>query len=162
MVLLMLETGLRYSDVASITFDNLVFNGEETFLNIVTQKTKKKMKFLLSVPLTRALKDYFEVHGERSSLVFCTDTGRVFDNVAANRMLDKHKSRAGIEKEVTCHTLRHTCGALMYAETKDLAFVKELLGHGSITTTQRYVYSEDVVKDMAKTTARVTDRLIAM
>lgn len=162
MILFMLETGLRYSDVASLEVDKIGFNGNRAIVNIVTQKTKKELKFILSEYLTYAIKKYLELHDDRSFVLFCTASGGVLDNKSANKMLDKHRKAAGLEKEVTCHTLRHTCGALMYNETKDLAFVKELLGHGSVTTTQRYVYSEDVMEEMAETTARVTDRLVAI
>ena len=159
MILLMLETGLRYSDVATIKLSNneVVSTG---VLKIAVQKTKKVLTFHLSEHLMDAIDDFFKLHDNRSDILFCTLTGNQIDNKSLNVLLKKYAKHAGIEKEVTCHVLRHTCGALMYNETKDAVFVKELLGHSSITTTQRYVYSEDVVKKMGETTARVTERLV--
>lgn len=161
MVLLILETGLRHSDVSSLEIYSLVLNSQRHQLNVIAQKNKKVLKFVLSEYLSKELDKYLELHKDKGSLLFCTTTGTKYKDKDVNKMLKKYKTMAGIEKEVTCHTLRHTCGALMYNETKDLAFVKELLGHSSITTTQRYVYSEDVLENMAETTERVTDHLVS-
>jgi len=161
-VLLVLETGLRHSDASAIELSSLVLNNHRYHLNVTTQKNKKQLRFILSEFLSKELEKYLEIHHHKSNLLFCTSKGTKYMDNDVNNMLHKYKTMAGIEKEVTCHTLRHTCGALMYNETKDLAFVKELLGHGSITTTQRYVYSEDVLDGMAETTERVTDRLVSV
>lgn len=161
MVLLILETGLRHSDVSSLEIASLVLNSQRHQLNVIAQKNKKVLKFVLSEYLSKELDKYLELHKDKGSLLFCTTTGTKYKDKDVNKMLKRYKTMAGIEKEVTCHTLRHTCGALMYNETKDLAFVKELLGHSSITTTQRYVYSEDVLENMAETTERVTDHLVS-
>lgn len=159
MILMMLETGLRYSDIFSIPFHKRDIT--DNVLIVTVQKTKKQLRFFLSDYLMDAILKYQDMHNARSEYLFCAANGNAIANNAANKIIAKHCKRAGIEKEVSCHVLRHTCGALMYAETKDLAFVKELLGHSSVTTTQRYVYSEDIVKDMAKTTAKVTEKMVS-
>lgn len=159
MILMMLEIGLRFSDISSLTVADTLLNGNR--LDIVIKKTKKRKSYELSDYLVTELKTYLKLHNNRSELLFCSFSGNKCDNKETNNILKKYQKKAGIKKEVTCHILRHTCGALMYEETKDLAFVKELLGHGSVTTTQRYVYSEDVVKEMGQTTSKVTGKLVA-
>lgn len=160
MIMMMLEIGLRYSDISSLERSKTVINTATKQMNIIIKKTKKPMTFALSEHLIKELNDYVKLHKDRSPLLFCTADGNVYQNTKVNAMIKRNCRTAGIEREVSCHTLRHTCGALMYEETKDLAFVKELLGHGSVTTTQRYVYSEDTVKDMGKTTSKVTGKLL--
>ena len=43
----------------------------------------------------------------------------------------------------SCHLLRHTCGTLLYQETKDLRIVQETLRHASPTTTAKYAHLDD-------------------
>lgn len=161
MILMMLEIGLRYSDICSLKISETSFDKTKRKMDVVVQKTKKNMTFFLSEVLLGEVEKYLKLHARRSDLLFCTSTGKKFGNKEVNEMLGRYSDAAGLDKKITCHTLRHTCGALMYQETKDLAFVKELLGHGSVTVTQRYVYSEDVVKNMGETTSKVTGRLVA-
>ena len=42
-------------------------------------------------------------------------------------------------KEIGTHTLRKTCGYLIYQETKDIALVQEILGHSTPFITKRYI-----------------------
>lgn len=56
----------------------------------------------------------------------------------------------------TAHTLRHRCGTVAYAETRDLLAVGALLGHSRPETTQRYVkMPDDAVRAAARAAARV-------
>ncbi len=54
-------------------------------------------------------------------------------------MLKRLAARAGIEKRVHAHGLRHTHAAQLRAEGVDIAIISRQLGHTSITTTARYL-----------------------
>ena len=54
-------------------------------------------------------------------------------------MIDRYAKKAGIEKSVSPHTLRHTFATEYYRRTKNLQALKSLLGHASISTTQIYI-----------------------
>lgn len=45
----------------------------------------------------------------------------------------------------SCHMLRHTCGTLLYKETKDLQVVKQVLRHRNIEMTSRYSHVQDAM-----------------
>ena len=159
-ILLMLEIGLRYSDVSSIKKTDLDVNKKQ--LNIIIQKTKTKKTFILSDKLCSLIKEYLELRiNMNNNLLFVSTNDNYLDNKTMNTMVKKHAANAGINRSVSCHILRHTCGALMYAETKDLALVKELLCHGTVSTTQRYVLSQDLTNDIATTTTNVVNSLIS-
>jgi integrase/recombinase XerC/integrase/recombinase XerD len=56
-------------------------------------------------------------------------------------VVDAHLSKLGLKRQgLSCHALRHTCGTLLYQETKDLALVQETLRHSNPATTSRYVH----------------------
>lgn len=54
-------------------------------------------------------------------------------------MVKKYSKRAGIEKNISPHSLRHTFATEFYRETKDIETLKKILGHSDISTTQIYV-----------------------
>ena len=64
-------------------------------------------------------------------------------------ILKKSVKKAGIEKRVTPHTMRHTCATHMMASGADIVHVQHLLGHADISTTQIYVrVAQREVKEM--------------
>ena len=51
-------------------------------------------------------------------------------------MIARHGKKAGIEKRVHPHMLRHSFGNDLYRETKDIRMVQKALGHANLTSTQ--------------------------
>ena len=71
--------------------------------------------------------------------VFCTLRGRPMADAYVRVMLKRLAVRAGIEKRVHAHGLRHTHAAQLRAEGVDIAIISRQLGHASINTTARYL-----------------------
>ncbi|NOT02277.1 MAG: tyrosine-type recombinase/integrase [Phycisphaerales bacterium] len=71
--------------------------------------------------------------------VFCTLRGRSMSDAYVRVMFKRLAARAGIEKRVHAHGLRHTHAAQLRAEGVDIAIISRQLGHASITTTARYL-----------------------
>ena len=71
--------------------------------------------------------------------LFCTLRGRPMSAAYVRRLLKRLAARAGIEKRVHAHGLRHTHAAQLRAEGVDIAIISRQLGHTSITTTARYL-----------------------
>jgi len=71
--------------------------------------------------------------------VFCTLRGQPMSASYVRRLLKRLAARAGIEKRVHAHGLRHTHAAQLRAEGVDIAIISRQLGHTSITTTARYL-----------------------
>jgi len=66
--------------------------------------------------------------------------GKKMGHRYVQRMIDRYAKKAGIQKKVGPHTLRHTFGTDLYRRTKDLAVVQRALGHSNISTTMVYVH----------------------
>ena len=71
--------------------------------------------------------------------VFCTLHGRPMADAYVRVMLKRLATRAGIDKRVHAHGLRHTHAAQLRAEGVDTAIISRQLGHASITTTAIYL-----------------------
>ena len=71
--------------------------------------------------------------------VFCTLVGRPMADAYIRVMLKRLAARAGIEKRVHAHGLRHTHASQLRAEGIDIAIISRQLGHASINTTARYL-----------------------
>lgn len=69
-----------------------------------------------------------------------TPMGRI-TRTGVNRVVDHYLMKAGLKREgLSCHALRHTCGALLYQATRDVRAVQETLGHSNIATSAGYAH----------------------
>lgn len=131
-------TGLRYSDVCTLAWRDIKQVDSGLVVSIrAMQKTGKQ----ITIPLNQsALKWLPDRNG-------CKPGQRVFDMTclsACDRCLKKSAAAAGIEKNVSYHTSRHTFATLSLAAGGDLYTVGKLLGHTNIQSTQVYA---DVVME---------------
>lgn len=141
---LLYGTGLRVSELVSLESVNL--NIEAGFLRCIGKGNKERI-----VPLgrraTEALLRY--MNAERPRLVARhPESQTVFVNRRGQRLtrqriwqLLRHYAKAGlIAKAIGPHTLRHSFATHLLERGADLRTVQELLGHASVSTTQRYTH----------------------
>lgn len=75
----------------------------------------------------------------RTALLFCTLGGRPIDQSYIRHLLPRLARRAGIEKRTHAHGLRHAYAVALEREGARLSTIRDLLGHGSAATTDRYL-----------------------
>lgn len=69
-----------------------------------------------------------------------TAMGRI-SRTGMNKVIDHYLLKAGLKRQgLSCHALRHTCGALLYQATRDVRAVQETLGHSNIATSAGYAH----------------------
>jgi site-specific recombinase XerD len=73
-----------------------------------------------------------------------------------NTLLGAWAKMAGIEKHVTCHTLRHSVATHLLKGGADIRHIQKLLGHASLQTTERYTRVE--VSDLKEVLQRAHPR----
>ena len=71
----------------------------------------------------------------KSNLVFPNGVGGPMQPSVVNRALKRHVAKAGIDRHVRVHDLRHTCGSLMHQNGVASKEIQEVLGHEDIQTT---------------------------
>lgn len=142
----MLETlyglGLRVSELVSLRISSIWT--EQGFVSVIGKGDKQRL-----VPLggmaRDAIRDYLEVRGpaadrESSDILFLNRFGRVLTRVAVFKMIKAYAVKAGISKEISPHTLRHSFATHLIENGADLRAVQEMLGHESILTTEIYTH----------------------
>ena len=142
----MLETlyglGLRVSELVSLRISSIWT--EQGFVRVIGKGDKQRL-----VPLggmaRDAIRDYLEVRGpaadrESSDILFLNRFGRALTRVAVFKMIKAYAVKAGISKEISPHTLRHSFATHLIENGADLRAVQEMLGHESILTTEIYTH----------------------
>jgi site-specific recombinase XerD len=125
-------TGLRFSDVKSLTWGQLRQVNNETILFYGQKKTQKQEYLPLAKPALNLLA--VKEQGRESDLVFNLTYNRTI-----NLQLKRIAAAAGINgKKVTFHTSRHTAGTLLVSKGVPEQVIQEILGHSDISTTQIY------------------------
>jgi site-specific recombinase XerD len=126
-------TGMRLSDVKNFSMEQI--KGEFIIINPI--KTKRTSNEMVSIPITKPIR---RIIGEAARYRL---RGKVFDcyaDAVTNRMLKKIAELAGINKELSFHSARHTFASIFLEKTDDLATLQKLLGHSSIAQTMVYVH----------------------
>lgn len=142
----MLETlyglGLRVSELVSLRISSIWT--EQGFVSVIGKGDKQRL-----VPLggmaRDAIRDYLEVRGpaadrESSDILFLNRFGRALTRVAVFKMIKAYAVKAGISKEISPHTLRHSFATHLIENGADLRAVQKMLGHESILTTEIYTH----------------------
>lgn len=142
------STGIRVSELTKLNRERLNLDrGEIT----VRGKGNKERIVFLDDHAKNALKTYLDSREDEDDAVFIRHRKTAHDNDplkpsrrltprSVQRMVSKRSAEAGITKTVTPHTLRHSFATELLMNGADLRSVQDMLGHSSVTTTQRYTH----------------------
>ncbi len=143
-------TGLRKSDILTLTWGNIHNMGADKYVSVIMRKTKEPVM----VPLGRnALLNL----PDRPS--GASDDDRVFHlptETAMRTSCEWIAAKAGIIKHVSFNTSRHTFATLVLEACKDIKTVSKLLGHKSVHTTQ--INAEVLIAGSAEAVNRLNGR----
>jgi len=149
MIGLMALEGLRRVEIVRACVSD-IGNDLEGLRLLVHGKGKERFVYPRD-DTARALQDYLMERGgverdEHGEPLFVqirkggTAMGRI-SRTGVNKVVDHYLQKAGLKREgLSCHALRHTCGALLYQATRDVRAVQETLGHSNIATSAGYAH----------------------
>jgi integrase len=140
-------TGLRFSDIQKMTWGELEYiNGHGYFLNF----NQKKTKGVEVLPISEQAYSFTE--GTENPKDMPQDK-TVFEGLKYSAYHNKHLFQwigaAGITKDITFHSFRHTFATLQLFNGTDIYTVSKMLGHKDLKTTQVYAKIVDEAKRTA-------------
>jgi site-specific recombinase XerD len=131
--------GLRVSEAVSLQVGDI--DSERRVIHVRYGKGGKAREVALGESLLGGLRKYWVSCRPRGEYLFPgRKPGAHMTRMAFNKALRKAVGKAGIDKRVSPHTLRHSYATHMIESGVDLRSVQLLLGHGSIQSTARYVH----------------------
>ena len=138
MFMVMLRCGLRVQEVAELTLDAIEFGRRQIF--VLHGKGAKDRVVYMSEDARSALLAYLAKRSSKARGLFLVQKGPMRGNPISVRGIQKRIEYYARKSElnVSCHRLRHTMATQLLNADADLATIQDLLGHGQITTTQRY------------------------
>lgn len=138
-------TGARVSEVLALTVDDAARAMDNDGVMAVTGKGNKQRIVPLGTHAQEAIEAYLVrarpvfANGKSHALLLNT-RGGALSRQSAWTVIKQAAQRAGIDKDVSPHTLRHSFATHLLEGGADVRSVQELLGHASVTTTQIYTH----------------------
>ena len=146
MLALLYATGIRVSELIGIQMEDINMN--IGFLVCRDGERERTIPFGRSAKA--ALEEYLEharyelLRGKGSDYFFVNCTGGAMSRQGFWKIIKYYGEKAGIEEDITPHTLRHSFAAHLIARGADMRAVQTILGHSDMATTQMYAaYRED-------------------
>jgi integrase/recombinase XerC len=146
---LLYSTGMRVAELAGLDLDQLDFSGES--VKVLGKGNKERLipvgraaleALQAYLPLRRSLTEARIVRGHtpEEEALFLNTRGSRLTVRSIERLVSDYAVRAGIITKVTPHALRHSFATHLLEMGADLRAVQELLGHASLSTTQKYTH----------------------
>jgi integrase/recombinase XerC len=138
----LLGTGIRVSELVNLNIDDIDFEHKEMRVLRKGQKTTVEVVndgVLLNIRRWLRKRDSLNLNGEKA--IFISKQKRRMDKSSVQYMVKQYGKKSGIGKRITCHTLRHSFGTNALKKGNDIETIRELMGHESILTTQKYMHS---------------------
>lgn len=143
-------TGLRVSAIVGINVSDIDFDNNTI---TVTEKRKSTWKVIIGEKTKKALLNWLKDREEllkgypKTDALFISKNKTRMSTTSVRQMLEK--DTYNIDKHITPHKMRSTCGVNLYEKTGDVYLVREQLHHANIETTKIYVSVSDMKKHMA-------------
>lgn len=141
MLELLYATGIRVSELIRLKISDINL----TMGYIVCRDDEKERIIPFGTPAKKALQKYLKdgresfIREEDEELLFTNCSGKAMSRQGFWKILKSYAQAAGIAKDITPHTLRHSFAAHLVQNGADLKSVQEMMGHSDISSTQMYM-----------------------
>lgn len=141
--------GLRVSELTELKLSDLFF--EENFIRVIGKGNKQRLipisdytiKYI-SIYL-KEIRTHFPIQKGFEDYVFLNRRGKKLTRVMIFTIVKQLAEKAGIRKNISPHTFRHSFATHLLKNGADLRSIQMMLGHESITTTEIYTHLDDTM-----------------
>jgi len=135
------KTGMRNFELGKLRVENIDF--DTNIFKIVEGKGSKDRFGIMPSSLLRTFR--LHLKGRTSGFLFLNNRGNPYSTRSIQYIIKEVKIKAGIQKEITPHSLRHTFATILKEAGVDIRDIQKLLGHENIATTT--IYEHMVISD---------------
>lgn len=155
---LLYATGMRVSEIAGLKLRDL---DPESGVMRITGKGKKERTVFFGSKAALAVRNYLNrrhelVDREDSEWIFLNSRGNRLSETRIRQILNQYLLKLAMQKRVSPHSFRHSFATHLLNAGADLRWIQELLGHSSLSTTQKYTHLN--VDQLLKTYSRAHPR----
>ena len=137
-MLLTYSAGLRVGEVVRLRAEDI--DTERKLIHIHQGKQRKDRYTVLSDVALVCLKEYVQRYRPRTWLFPGQRPGRHLHERSVQKVFQRARIKAGVNKSVSVHSLRHSFATHLLEGGTDLRYIQELLGHKNSTTTEIYTH----------------------
>jgi integrase/recombinase XerD len=141
LIALAYDCGLRRGELLSLEIKDIDF--DRKMLHIRQGKGRKDRYVPIGELTLRGVKTYLETENPKQYLFYKRNSlgeASRYSESAVRFVLSQAKKHAGLEKNITSHTLRHSYATHLLEMGLDIVSLKEALGHSAIETTMMYLH----------------------
>jgi integrase/recombinase XerD len=134
------SAGLRVSEVINLRLQDIDRERQQLF--IYCSKGKKDRYVMLSPMVLDVLEQYYKMSEVKPTnyLFEGQSRGEPYTTRSAQKIFSNAKEKAGISKTLSFHSLRHSFATHLLEKGVDVIYIKDILGHFDIKTTERYLH----------------------
>ena len=141
---LLYGSGLRIAEALGLNVRDAIALRTNPSLTVIGKGSKTRIVPVLPV-VRSAIDAWLAVHPavQPETALFLGARGKRLDPAVAQKVLRTYRRLAGLPEHATPHALRHSFATHLLASGSDLRSIQDLLGHASLSTTQRYTTVDD-------------------
>jgi len=130
--------GLRRSEIVSLKWADILF--DEHQIHVKQGKGKKDRIVMLPYSIVEYLKNYRQMYPSDDWVFEGQYKGEALSARTVQQVMANAVAKAGLEKEASVHTLRHSFATHLLESGTDIRYIQQLMGHSSIKTTMIYTH----------------------
>jgi len=138
LLLLAYGAGLRRSEIVGLRWADILFS--EHRIHVVQSKGNKDRMVMLPYSIVSYLEQYRRLHNTGEWVFAGQYMGEALSGSTVQQVMKHAVQKAGLVKQATVHTLRHSFATHLLESGTDLRYIQELLGHSSVKTTMVYTH----------------------
>ena len=139
---LLFATGMRISELCSLTKDSIDFSGY--VIKIHGKGSKERLIQICNPNVQNLMQRYYSAYKQEiadKNYLFINKLGNRLSEQSVRNMISRYAAETNLSLHITPHMFRHSFATLLLEEDVDIRYIQQMLGHSSITTTQIYTHT---------------------
>lgn len=136
---LLYSCGLRVSELINLKWSHI--DRSRMIINIIAGKGNKDRQVMLESSLIPLLERYFHEYKTKTYILDGQGGKDKYSSASVNQVMKQLAEKAGINKRVYTHLMRHNCFTHMVENGTDINLIQRLAGHNNVKTTNMYLHT---------------------